>query len=168
MGRTPGKATKLQERRERAIRMVEQDELSQAETARQLKVDPRTIRKWMEWHRGKGKRRLAARITPGRPSRLGEKDSKKLEKVLLKGPCAAGYSSDLWSCPRVAAVIRREFGIAYHPDYVSTLLRKLGWSPQKPEGKAIERDEARIRGWKRRTWSRIKKSPVYRSHYSVY
>ncbi len=159
MGRTPGKASRLQERRERAVELVEKEKLSQVEAARRMKVDPRTIRKWMEWHRGRGKRKLQARATPGRPSRLSEKTRKKLENLLLKGPRAAGYSTDLWSCPRVAEVIRRELGIRYHIDYISILLRKLGWSPQKPEGKAIERDEAQIRGWKRRTWSRIKKKP---------
>ena len=159
MGRTPGKASKLEERRERAVEMVEREGWGRSEAARRLKVDARTVRKWMEWHRGRGRRRLKARATPGRPSRLTAKDRERLEALLLKGPRAAGYESDLWSCSRVAEVIRRKFGLRYHVDYISTLLRKMGWSPQKPERRAIEKDDARIRGWKRRTWPRIKKKP---------
>jgi len=159
MGRTPGKASKLEERRARAVKMVEKEGLTQSETARQLKVDPRTIRKWLAWHGERGSRGLKARKTPGRPSRFSSKDRDKLEAILLKGPREAGYDSDLWSCPRVAEVIRREFGVRYHVDYVSTFLRKMGWTPQKPERRAIEKDDARIRGWKRRTWPRIKKKP---------
>jgi len=159
MGRPLGKAVKLEERRTQAVKMVKKGDLSQAEVARRMKVDARTVRKWLEWDRGRGKRRLASRPTPGRPSRLSERDRKRLETLLLKGPRTAGYSTDLWSCPRVAELIRRKFGIKYHVDHIVRLLRKMGWSPQRPERRAIEKDDKRIRGWKRRTWPRIKKKP---------
>ena len=161
MGRPLGKGSQLEERRKRAVEMVEKEGLSQAEAARQSKVDPRTMRKWMEWHRGRGPRRLKSRPTPGRPSRLRPEDRKRLETLLLAGPRAAGYATDLWSCPRVAEVIRREFGVRYHVSHIVRLLRKLGWSPQKPERRAIERNEAKIRGWRGRTWPRIKKKPKH-------
>jgi transposase len=83
-----------------------------------------------------------------------------LESLLVKGPREAGYDSDLWTCARVAEVIKSKFGVSYNTEYVSQLLGKLGWSPQKPESRAIERDEAKILGWRRRTWARIKKKPV--------
>ena len=167
-GRTPGKASKLEERRRRAVQMVESEGLTQIEAARRLKVDPRSVRRWMEWHRGRGERRLAARATPGRPSRLGAADRRRLESLLLKGPREAGYDTDLWSCARVRKVIQKEFGIHYHVDYISQLLRKLGWTPQKPERRAVERDEARILGWRRRTWSRIKKSQTDRRYNRIH
>lgn len=159
MGRPLGKASQLEERRRRAVEMVEKGGLTQAEAARQSKVDPRTVRKWLEWHRGRGQRKLEARLTPGRPPELSPKDRKKLESLLLKGPRAAGYATDLWSGPRVRELIRREFGVKYHISHIPRLLRKLGWTPQKPERRAIERNEAKILGWKRRSWPRIKKKP---------
>ena len=159
MGRPLGKATKLEERRRRAVKMVENDGLTQAEAARQLKVDARTVRKWVAWYRGKGSRRLAARPTPGRPAQLGTKEIKKLESLLLKGAEAAGYATDLWTGPRVLELIQREFRVKYNISHIPRLLRKLGWRPQKPERRAIERDEAKILGWRRRTWARIKKKP---------
>jgi transposase len=135
-GRTPGKASKL-------------EELSQTETARRLKVDSRDVRKWMEWHRGRGGHKLSARMTPGRPSRPDKASRRRLESMLLMGP-------------RVAKLIQSEFGVRYNPAYVSQLLRKLGWSPQSPENRAIERDEAKILGWHRRTWAPTGETPILR------
>jgi transposase len=64
----------------------------------------------------------------------------------------------LWTCPRVAEVIRHRFGVAYHPAHVWRLLRAWVWRPQKPEHQARERDEVAIARWPRQTWPRLKKS----------
>ena len=157
MGRPFGKADKLEDRRVLAVRMVEKEELPQTEVARRLKVDVRTVRKWMHWHRGRGQRALQARPTPGRPARLDKKQFRRLETVLLRGAQKAGFSTDLWTCPRIAQVIQKEFGIRYHVDHVLRIMRGLGWSPQKPECRAIERDEKAILRWVKQTWPRIKK-----------
>jgi transposase len=159
MGRPAGSADKLEARRLKAISLIEHDELSQAEAARRLKVDVRTVRKWIEWHRGNGSRGVEARPTPGRPPRLDAKSRKKLERILLKGPRDSGFDADLWTCARVAAVVHREFGIRFHKDHVGRILRQMGWSMQKPESRAIERDEKKIRRWVRESWPAIKKKP---------
>jgi transposase len=59
----------------------------------------------------------------------------------------------------VAQLIRRRFGIGYHVDHLGRLLRSLGWSPQRPERRARERDEDQIRRWIKVQWPRTKKSP---------
>lgn len=159
MGRPLGKGSKLEERRRHAVGLVTKEGLTQAEVARRLKVDARTLRKWLAWHRGQGSRKIDARPTPGRPPQLGTKEIRRLEALLLKGAEAAGYATDLWSGPRVLELIQREFGVKYNISHIPRLLRKLGWSPQKPERRAIERNEAKILGWRRRTWARIKKKP---------
>lgn len=159
MGRPAGSADKLEARRKKAIHLIEHDELSQAEAARRLKVDVRTVRKWIAWHRGEGPRGVEARPTPGRPPRLDAGSRKKLERILLKGPRAAGFDADLWTCARVAAVVHREFGISFHKDHIGRLLRQMGWSMQKPESRAIERNEKKIRRWVRESWPAIKKKP---------
>lgn len=157
MGRSLGKSEQLAERRKRAISMVEKEGITQVEVSRRLKVDARTVRKWMSWHRGRGERGIEARPTPGRPTQLHHKQMRKLEVILLRGATAAGYATDLWNSPRVLEVIREEFGVKFNISHIPRLLRKMGWSPQKPERRAIERDEAKVRGWLRRTWPRIKK-----------
>ena len=68
------------------------------------------------------------------------------EELLQVGAEAAGFDTDLWTCPRVAKLIRKRFGARYHVDHIGRLLGSLGWSPQRPQRRALERDEARIRG----------------------
>ena len=63
----------------------------------------------------------------------------------------------LWTCPRVAALIERHFGVSYHPAWVWQILRDLGWSCQKPEHRPRERDEEQIANWRAVEWPRIKK-----------
>lgn len=81
-----------------------------------------------------------------------------MERVLLKGAAAAGFPTDLWTCPRVAQVIQKRFGVGYHVDHIGRLLHGLGWSPQKPERRAVERNEAEIRRWAKEDWPRVKKT----------
>ncbi len=100
---------------------------------------------------------LKAKPHPGRKPRLNEKQKQRLVKTLLAGPCKAGYRTDLWTCPRVAEVIAKKFGVKYHPAHVWKILRSLGWTPQKPEQRARERNEADIRRWRRQEWPRIKR-----------
>ena len=82
-----------------------------------------------------------------------------LEILLLKGPEAHGFPTPLWTCPRVARLIRDEFGVRYHEGHVWKILRALRWSPQRPVGKARERNEEAIRDWKCKRWPAIKKKP---------
>ena len=105
-----------------------------------------------------GLKALKARPVPGRPSRLDPQAKKRLEKILLRGASESGFATDLWTCPRVAQVIKREFGVGYHVDHIGRLLHALGWSPQKPERRAVERDEEAIQTWVKVDWPRVKKT----------
>src|SRR5712692_9942775 len=107
--------------------------------------------------RARGARGLRPKPTPGRPSRLSPGEKAKLVTLLGHGPLRAGYRTDLWTLPRVAALIRQQFGVRYHPAHVWKVLTGLGWSCQKPERRAVERDEPAIARWKRSAWPRIKK-----------
>jgi transposase len=115
------------------------------------------VKAWKRAWREGGEAALAARPHPGPEPRLSIENLEQLERVLLGGARKAGFDSDLWTCSRVAEVIEQRFGVSYHPDHVSRILHKLGWSCQKPERRARERDEARIEQWRKREWPRIKK-----------
>ena len=108
---------------------------------------------------------LAARPHPGGPRRLATEQHQDLQRLLLQGAPAHGWETDLWTCKRVAEVIRRELGIAYHPEHVRKILSpRLQWSSQKPERRARERAEDEIERWKREEFPRIKKSRPPTSH----
>ena len=83
---------------------------------------------------------------------------RRLVRLLLKGPQAHGYRTQLWTTARIAELIRREFGVDYHRDHVGRLMHSLYWSPQKPETRAVERNEEAIERWKRQDWPRVKKT----------
>jgi transposase len=101
---------------------------------------------------------LRVRFSPGRPLKLGETQRRRLLRLLLRGAPAHGYRTQLWTTARIAEVIRREFGVDYHRDHVGRLMHSLNWSPQKPETRAVERDEEAIEHWKRKDWPRVKKT----------
>jgi putative transposase len=129
------------------------------DVAQRVGVDRRSVRRWKAAYRKQGEAGIQARPAPGRPPALEAKDKTRLEKVLLKGAKAAGFPTDLWTCPRVAQVIWERFGVHYHVDHVGRLLHGLGFSPQKPARRAIERDEAEIQRWVKERWPRVKKTP---------
>lgn len=154
--RPKGSPSELERRRRRAIALLDKDH-APVDVARMLGVDRRSVRRWKAAHRKRGAKGIEARPTPGRPPKLDRRQRSQLERVLLKGARAAGYESDLWTCPRIAEVIAEQFGVSYHPDHIGRLLRSLGWSPQRPQRQAAERNEARIQGWVRNDWPRIQK-----------
>ena len=146
----------LEKRRLEAMRLLDQG-LNQSEVARRVKVVRQTVARWAKDRREHGLQALRKAGRAGRKPKLTDKDRRRLEQRLLEGPERLGYETPLWTCPRVADLIEREFGIRYHSGHVWKLLIGLGWSPQRPTGRARERNEEAIRQWRQKTWPAIKK-----------
>lgn len=146
----------LEKRRFRAISLLEKG-YQPVEVARMFGVDRRSVRRWNAAKKNNGISSLKAKPSPGRPSRLKPKQKQKLRQMLLKGAASCGFPTDLWTCPRVAQILRNRFYVNYHVDHLSRLLHSLGFSPQKPERRAVERNEKEIRRWVRIEWPAIKK-----------
>lgn len=154
--RLKGSAAELEARRRRAASLLAQGE-SCSKVADTVGASVSSVKRWKAaWEKG-GLDSLAAKPHPGPASRLSNAQRRQLLKILTRGPLASGYSTELWTCARVAKVIRKLFGVTYHPGHVWHLLRRLGWSCQKPERRARERDEAAVSRWRKRDWPRIKK-----------
>jgi transposase len=149
----------LEKRRFQAIRFLDEG-LNQSEVARRVKVARQTVVRWVAQYRERGKAGLQKAGRAGRKARLSVLQRERLERLLLRGPEALGYQTPLWTCPRVAHLIEQEFGIHYHEGHVWKILVGLGWSPQRPTGRARERNEEAIRVWRRTTWPAIKKKPL--------
>jgi len=154
--RPPGTPQELERRRRRAIELLEAGEnLSSAAHAVGSSVS--WVHRWYRSYQAEGAKGLCARQAPGRPPKLSEVQRKRLVELLQRGPQAAGYERELWTLKRVAQVIEREFGVTYHPCHVWRLLEKIGWSCQKPERRARERNEEEIERWRTERWPHIKK-----------
>ena len=154
--RPQGTAQQLEKRRRQAIRLLKAGKNLSA-VARALSASVSSVFRWYQTYQRKGLQGLRPQPTPGRPPKLSRSQKRTLVQVLLKGPLAAGYRTDLWTLQRVAEVINDQFGVQYHPCHVWKLLGSLGWSCQKPERRALQRDEAQIARWKRYRWPHIKK-----------
>ncbi len=154
--RPPGSALQLEARRLLAAKLL-QEHHGVSEVARLVGAAKSSVSQWKErWEAG-GVEALKAKPHPGRKPWLSKRQQQQLVKLLVRGARKAGYANDLWTCPRVAELIARRFGVEYHPGYVGEILRKLGWSWQKPEHRARERDQAAIVRWRETEWPRIKK-----------
>ena len=140
----------LEKRHLEAARLLDKG-LNCSEVARRLKVVPQSVSRWSRERRAQGITALYHAGRAGRKPRLTDADRKRLEQLLLQGPKNLGYETPLWTCPRVAHLIQREFGVSYHEGHVWKVLVSLGWSPQRPMGKARERNEEQIRAWRRKT-----------------
>lgn len=156
-----GSPENLEHRRLKAVRLLRQGHRP-TDVARQLNVTYRSVARWKKAFRKKGPRGIRARPAPGRPSKLEAAIRTYVRKDLLQGARAAGYPTDLWTCPRVADFLRKNYEVSYHVDHIGRLLRSLGCTPQKPERRAIERDERQIRHWIIKTWPAIKKNVTTR------
>lgn len=154
--RPRGTPEELERRRARGIALL-QEGYQPVDVAHMLGVDRRSVRRWNASFREQGKKGLEKKPIPGRPAKLAAQDRERLERILFRGARKAGFPTDLWTCPRVAEVIKERFDVDYHVDHVCRLLHELGWSPQKPQRRAIERDEEAIEGWVKHEWPRIKK-----------
>jgi transposase len=110
-------------------------------------------------------RGLQGHAASGRPSKLLPRQQNALLRLLKKGARRGGFPTERWTLPRVQQVIQREFGVSYHPKYLGRLLRRLGWSPQIPLPRAVERDEDLVLAFLQHDWGRIKKSAAARRRY---
>jgi len=152
----------MAERREEGVRLLQAGEMTQVQIARHLGVSEAAVSRWKKKLDQGGPDALQARTASGRPPKLDGSARQALVEKLEKGAIAAGFPTEQWTQARVKHVIEQEFGVVYHPNYISRLLHDLGWSVQKPDPRAIERDEELIRAWLRRDWPRIKKSAAAR------
>lgn len=142
----------------RAARLLEKG-YSQSEVARHVGAHRQSVSQWAAELHAKGRAGLKRVGRAGRKPRLDALAIRKIEQGLKRGPEALGYTTSLWTSARVAHRIETACGVSYHPGHVWRILRRLGWSCQRPAGRALERDEGKIGQWKQKRWPEIKKKP---------
>ena len=140
-------------RRKRALDLLEQGKPAR-EVAEIIGVTIRSVYRWQQHKKSPPKK---AERDPGRPSRLTKEQIQQLEQELLRGAYAHGYAEDYWTLERIGHVIWELFGIRYVPSGVWHVMDRMGWSSQKVQRLAIQRDEEAIVSWKRRIWPGITK-----------
>ena len=152
----------IEARRLEGARLLKR-KVPQAEVARRLGVTRQTVSDWAQQLAQANGAVGKLRARPlGRPKRLDAGQCQALCRMLVQGALAARFPTDLWTIKRVRALIEAEFGVRYSSTGGWELLRSLGFTPQKPERRAIQRDEQAIVRWKRKSWPALKKRPPAR------
>jgi len=149
---------KLERRRLQAARLLQQG-VGEAEVARRVGVHRQSVNRWARQLAQGGRQALKKAARAGRPPQLSAGDRQRIERGLKRGPEALGYRTSLWTAWRVADLIERECGVRYSTVHAWRVLRALGWTPQRPARRALERDEAAMRRGKRVRWPELKKTP---------
>lgn len=157
MPRPKGPAEVIEARRHQGLRLLDQG-FSLNEVGRMLDIAPSSVMRWRDARRKGGEKALKVRFSTGRPAALTNRQRRKIVRLLLKGAMANGFNTELWTTQRVGSLIEQHFEIRFHRGHVARLLHDLGFSCQKPERRALERDEEKIAEWKRKRWPQVKKT----------
>ena len=152
------KLTEAQRKRVKAARLLQAGKPA-AQVALAVGVARQTIYTWKRVLDEKGVDGLRAMVNVGRPGQLHSADFKWLDAALREGAQAHGFGTELWTLKRVGDVIKRQFGIKFSDVHIWRLLGSMGFSSQKPERRAIERNEDAVRDWKKRKLPALKKKP---------
>jgi len=136
---------------------LKQEGWKQSDIAKALGVTEGAVSQWCTRAEEEGIGALYRHPAPGAKPRLSEAEKARLLELLARGAEAFGFRGDIWTLERIAEVIRREFGVSYHPSHIGRILRACGWSRQKPVRRARQRDEEAIRQWVEERWPAIKK-----------
>jgi transposase len=145
----------LEWRRFRALYLKQQG-WSRHDIAEALGVSPVSVSRWFAQVRDGGPEALRAHPAPGRPAQLSPAQKRLIPEFLWHGAEAYEFRGEVWTCARVAHVIQEEFGVHYHKDHVSRLLKELHWTPQIPIQRAIQRDEEAIEHWRAKVWPELR------------
>jgi transposase len=133
------------------------DGLGVCAVARMVGASPGSVTTWRQAYDRGGPAALEPKRHPGGVPKLDADQVAVLLALLARGATAHGHANDLWTPDRVAALVRRTFGVSYDPSGVWHLLRRCGWSCQKPERRAREQDPAAVARFRRVTWPKLKR-----------
>ncbi len=148
----------LEQRRKQAGRLFAAGKMILSEISRQLSVSRQSVSRWYaEWKQG-GAGALKGAGRAGRMPKVNKQDLKKVDKALRQGARAHGFGTDLWTLPRVAAVMKRLTGVQYHAGHVWKILGAMDWSLQRPAKRARQRDEEKVKLWLNERWPAVKKT----------
>jgi transposase len=153
----PKRADWREERRQRAWALKNKG-WSQKDIATALGVSEGAVSQWLKRAREAGEvEALNRRPAPGKTPRLSREERAQPPTLLARGAEAYGFRGDVWTAKRVAQLIADTFGVRYHRDHVSRILRHLGWSRQRPVTRASQRNEEAVAHWRGERWPALRK-----------
>jgi|SRR3954452_5164405 transposase len=154
----PQQRARREQVRRQAARMFAAG-VSAPQVAAELEISTKSAYAWRRAWQAGGEHALASKGAPGPDPVLSETQVQKLIVKLEQGPAAAGWDEDQrWTLARVRTLIGRMFHLTVSIATVWETLRRAGYTPQQPIGRAAERDEQAIEHFTRYQWPAVKGS----------
>lgn len=143
----------------RRLRAVQLHRLGwlEVDIAAALGVSKGSVSRWLGIADAEGAEALRAHLSAGHPPKLVMAQVRRIPEFLSHGAEAYGFRGEVWTCARIAKVIEWELGVSYHKDHVSRLMKELGWTPQVPNTRAVQRDEVAIERWRAESWPQFRR-----------
>lgn len=151
-----GSPEELEHRRKLIVHRVIDDGYSIRDVSDFFDIDPSSVRRWLRAYECHGEDGLLAHPVLGRPRKLSRFQEKIVARWINENPTAFGFRNELWTAPKIALLIKREFGVHFNPNYLAEWLRERHFTPQKPQRVPRERDPKAIAAWLEHDWPRIK------------
>ena len=121
-------------------------------------VGRRTLQDWISRYRRGGLQALVKGPYPGRKPKLTQGQLIELDRIIEQGPESAGLDTGVWTAPLVADLVKKLFGVRYHPDHMRRILRRLRFSVQLPTRELSRADPEEQTLWLDHELQEIKKS----------
>jgi transposase len=131
---------------------------SSSEIAQLLEAPRSKVSLWLAQYETHGWEALLEGHRSGRPAQLSLAQLSQLDGIIDSGPVAYGFSSGVWTSPMIARVIEEEFAVRYHAGHVRKVLRRIGFSVQRPRRTLAKADPAAQNRWRRYTYPGLKKN----------
>lgn len=157
-GQTTEEQAKREYRRKLAWKLFNEEGMRKIEIARLLGVSKGAVSQWTKAANEGGEEALEHKKPTGRPPLLDGYELDLLDQLIQHNPEAYGFAGEVWTRKRVGKVISMAFEVHFSEQHVGNILRRLGFSRQKPRVKAAQRDETKIEEWKETVLPEIKKS----------
>jgi transposase len=135
------------------------DGLTTSQIADRLKVHRSTVPLWIEHWNEHGEEGLWEGQRSGRPSEVDESMRQRVCDILDSGPVAYGLDTGIWTSPMIGQILQEECGVRYHPGHVRKLLKRWGYSVQRPTTRLVQANMKERRKWVRYTYPNLKKTP---------
>ncbi len=124
--------------------------------AEALGITEGSVSQWLTRVQQRGAKSLLSQPHAGHP-KLKPEQVQLIPDFLWHGAESYGFPGNLWNCVRIAKVIQRELGVRYNRHHVSRMLKDLGWTPQIPILRAIQRNEKEIARWRTEVWPELRR-----------
>jgi transposase len=121
-----------------------------------LGISEQAVSQWLAHFAASGVQGLVSHPHGGQ-AKLTDAKKALIPDFLWHGPEAYGFEGEFWTCARVAKILHEELGVSYHKHHVARILRSLGWTPQVPITRAVQRDEEAIELWRQERWPELQR-----------